>query len=132
MAYEERAKQAKNPMAKQCLELMARKQSNLSVAADVDTVEEMLDLAEKVCALMTFSLLAHVQAVHVPSFGIQNEMKLAFLTAPAQQMKLCLTAHSFRWVPTSWCSRPTWTSLTSGTSPSCHDCRPSPRNMVRG
>eukprot|EP00983_Pelagomonas_calceolata_P083999 1156272-Pelagomonas_calceolata.AAC.12 len=27
---------------------MARKQSNLSVAADVDTVEEMLDLAEKV------------------------------------------------------------------------------------
>eukprot|EP00200_Dunaliella_tertiolecta_P001565 CAMPEP_0202351108 /NCGR_PEP_ID=MMETSP1126-20121109/7900_1 /ASSEMBLY_ACC=CAM_ASM_000457 /TAXON_ID=3047 /ORGANISM="Dunaliella tertiolecta, Strain CCMP1320" /LENGTH=513 /DNA_ID=CAMNT_0048943189 /DNA_START=130 /DNA_END=1671 /DNA_ORIENTATION=- len=48
LAYEERAKQAKNPMAQRCLELMARKQSNLSVAADVDTVEEMLDLAEKV------------------------------------------------------------------------------------
>ncbi|KAF5833393.1 monophosphate synthase [Dunaliella salina] len=48
LAYEERAKQAKNPMAQRCLELMARKQSNLSVAADVDTVEEMLELAEKV------------------------------------------------------------------------------------
>eukprot|EP00195_Chlamydomonas_chlamydogama_P010315 CAMPEP_0202893194 /NCGR_PEP_ID=MMETSP1392-20130828/2818_1 /ASSEMBLY_ACC=CAM_ASM_000868 /TAXON_ID=225041 /ORGANISM="Chlamydomonas chlamydogama, Strain SAG 11-48b" /LENGTH=516 /DNA_ID=CAMNT_0049577441 /DNA_START=262 /DNA_END=1812 /DNA_ORIENTATION=- len=46
--YEERAKQAKNALAKKCLELMARKKTNLSVAADVDTAEEMLALAEKV------------------------------------------------------------------------------------
>jgi len=35
-------------MAQRCLELMARKRSNLSVAADVDTAEEMLELADKV------------------------------------------------------------------------------------
>ena len=49
MPYEARAKLAQNVMAKACLELMARKKTNLSVAADVDTAEEMLDLAEKVC-----------------------------------------------------------------------------------
>ena len=48
MPYEERAKHARNPMAKQCFELMARKQSNLCVAADVGSVEEMLLLAEQV------------------------------------------------------------------------------------
>ena len=35
-------------MGKACLELMARKRTNLAVAADVATVEEMLDLADKV------------------------------------------------------------------------------------
>jgi uridine monophosphate synthetase len=35
-------------MAKQCLELMARKRTNLSVAADVATAEEMLQLADQV------------------------------------------------------------------------------------
>ena len=48
MTYEARAALAKNPMARQCLELMARKKTNLSVAADVDTAEEMLAMAEKV------------------------------------------------------------------------------------
>eukprot|EP00798_Chlamydomonas_sp_ICE-L_P011783 gene11783-14930_t len=48
MRYEERAKVAKNPMAKKCLELMAKKKTNLSVAADVDTAEEMLAMAEMV------------------------------------------------------------------------------------
>lgn len=62
LAYEERAKQAKNPMAQRCLELMARKQSNLSVAADVDTVEETLDLAEKVCDVVHV-LLKHT--IHI-------------------------------------------------------------------
>jgi len=46
--YEERAKAAKNALAARCLELMAKKKSNLSVAADVDTAEEMLALADKV------------------------------------------------------------------------------------
>eukprot|EP00798_Chlamydomonas_sp_ICE-L_P029254 gene29254-12497_t len=48
MRYEERAKVAKNPMAKKCLELMAKKKTNLSVAADVDTAEEMLAMAQMV------------------------------------------------------------------------------------
>jgi hypothetical protein len=48
LSYGERASQAKNPLARQLLELMERKKSNLSVAADVDTAEEMLALADKV------------------------------------------------------------------------------------
>lgn len=48
MTYDARAAVAQNPMAKACLELMARKKTNLSVAADVDTVEEMLEIADKV------------------------------------------------------------------------------------
>ena len=35
-------------MAKACFQLMARKRTNLSVAADVDTAEEMLALADAV------------------------------------------------------------------------------------
>ncbi|KAG1672291.1 hypothetical protein FOA52_004306 [Chlamydomonas sp. UWO 241] len=48
ISYGERAKAAKCALAKQCLELMERKQTNLSVAADVDTAEEMLKLADQV------------------------------------------------------------------------------------
>eukprot|EP00198_Chlamydomonas_reinhardtii_P000415 XP_001689750.1 uridine 5'- monophosphate synthase [Chlamydomonas reinhardtii] len=48
LPYEQRIPLAKNAMAKRCLEVMVRKQTNLSVAADVDTAEEMLALADKV------------------------------------------------------------------------------------
>ena len=48
MSYGARAQVAKNALARQCLELMERKKTNLSVAADVDTAEEMLQLADKV------------------------------------------------------------------------------------
>jgi uridine monophosphate synthetase len=48
LRYEERAAHAQNPLGRKLFELMARKQTNLSVAADVATVEEMLELAEKV------------------------------------------------------------------------------------
>jgi len=48
MTYGERAKTAKCALARECLELMERKQTNLSVAADVDTAEEMLSLADQV------------------------------------------------------------------------------------
>ncbi len=48
MAYEERAGLAKNALGKQLFELMARKQSNLAVAADVPTAAAVLQLADQV------------------------------------------------------------------------------------
>lgn len=48
MPFEERAKLAQNPVARQCFELMARKRTNLAVAADVGTADEMLALADAV------------------------------------------------------------------------------------
>ena len=52
LRYEERAGHAKNPLGRQLFELMARKRTNLSVAADVATVDEMLELADKARALL--------------------------------------------------------------------------------
>jgi uridine monophosphate synthetase len=57
LTYEARAKLARCDMARRCLELMARKKTNLSVAADVATADEMLRLADAVgphvCVLKT-------------------------------------------------------------------------------
>lgn len=47
LTYEERAGLAKNSVAKRCFEIMARKKTNLAVAADVATADEMLALAEQ-------------------------------------------------------------------------------------
>ena len=46
LPFEERAKLAQNACGKRLFELMARKRSNLAVAADVGTVQEMLRIAE--------------------------------------------------------------------------------------
>ncbi len=46
--YEARVEKAQNAMARRCFEIMARKRTNLSVAADVATAEEMLSLADAV------------------------------------------------------------------------------------
>jgi len=48
LTYEERAPMAKNAMGRQLFELMAKKKTNLSVAADVGSAEEMLALADAV------------------------------------------------------------------------------------
>lgn len=49
LSYEARAALAQNALGKRCLELMARKKTNLAVAADVPTAAEMLEIADKVC-----------------------------------------------------------------------------------
>lgn len=48
LRYEDRALLAKNAVGRRLFELIARKQTNLSVAADVDTADQMLVLAEQV------------------------------------------------------------------------------------
>lgn len=48
LRYEDRAPLAKNAVGQRLFELIARKQTNLSVAADVDTADQMLVLAEQV------------------------------------------------------------------------------------
>ena len=46
LTFEERAGLAQNAAGKKLFELMARKRSNLAVAADVGTVQEMLRIAD--------------------------------------------------------------------------------------
>jgi uridine monophosphate synthetase len=57
MRYEDRASLAQNAVTKACLDIMVAKQTNLSVAVDVATAEEMLKIADQVgphvCVLKT-------------------------------------------------------------------------------
>ena len=46
--FDQRATLAQNPTGKKLFEVMVRKQSNLAVAADVPTVQQLLQLAEQV------------------------------------------------------------------------------------
>jgi len=48
LSYEDRIPLCKNEMSRRCLEIMVTKKTNLSVAADVATAEEMLAIADAV------------------------------------------------------------------------------------
>lgn len=48
ISYEKRQRHAKNAAGRKLLAIMAQKQSNLAVAADVATIEEMLTIADQV------------------------------------------------------------------------------------
>jgi hypothetical protein len=92
MRYEARAPLAENAMAARLLELMARKQTNLSVAADVPTADAMLALADAVgphvCVLKT----------HVDVFDAWTPEHAARLQALAEKHG----ARSGGWVVVGW------------------------------
>lgn len=74
VSYEERAQHAQCPLGRQLLELMAKKKTNLAVAADVPTAEEMLRLADtigpEICVLKT-----HVDAFDTWDASIAQELQ---------------------------------------------------------
>jgi Orotidine 5'-phosphate decarboxylase / HUMPS family len=75
LTYEARAALAQNAMAKRCLELMAEKETNLAVAVDVATADEMLAIADKVgphvCVLKT-----HVDIFDKWDAGVVKELQV--------------------------------------------------------
>jgi len=73
LTYEARSAVAKNSVAKLCFEIMARKRTNLAVAADVATADEMLQLAEAtgphICVFKTHVDIFDRWAHHTPRRG---------------------------------------------------------------
>lgn len=50
--FEQRAKVAVNAVSQRLFELMVRKKSNLALAADVPSSQQLLTLAEQVCVML--------------------------------------------------------------------------------
>ena len=65
MSYEDRKKYSRNKTGRKLLEIIARKKSNLAVAADVGTIDEMLSIADQVGAVLGLYLSAVCSPVHV-------------------------------------------------------------------
>jgi uridine monophosphate synthetase len=88
MSYEDRAPLAKNPMGRQLFELMAKKKTNLSVAADVGSAEEMLQLADKVGPYIA------VLKTHVDVFDSWTEEHAKELNQLAEKHSMCPVVHA--------------------------------------
>lgn len=88
MAYEERAQLAKNPVGKRLFELMAKKRTNLSVAADVETVDDMLRLADAVGPYIAV-LKTHVDVFE--SWSVEDAKRLKVLAEKHGRLKFDLS-----------------------------------------
>ena len=73
LTYEQRAAVARNPVAKLVFETMARKHTNLAVAADVATTEEMLHIAN-VCGPYICVLKTHVDVLSTWSDDVATRL----------------------------------------------------------
>lgn len=82
MEYTERAKMANNPVAKNLFELMATKKTNLCVAADVRTEEELLQLADKV-------------GPHICLFKTHTDILSDFSASLSENLKRAAAKHNF-------------------------------------
>ncbi|KAJ3299243.1 orotidine 5'-phosphate decarboxylase [Borealophlyctis nickersoniae] len=72
--YSARAAHHTNPTAKRLLNLMDKKQSNLSVAVDVNTKAELLDLADKLGPLICV-LKTHIDVVNDFDMDLVEKLK---------------------------------------------------------
>ena len=137
LRYEARAAHAQNLLGKRLFELIARKKTNLSVAADVTTPEAMLELAEQV-GVVHWSWLGGVPSQFPALCSRLHEWLRSAnawpprVSTPLPSLCLLPPSHSPprsytdthpgpldplpcpRLAPTSACSRPMWTSLTCG------------------
>ncbi|KAH8276765.1 hypothetical protein KR026_000475 [Drosophila bipectinata] len=74
LTYESRANLAKSPIAKRLFNLIASKQTNLCLAADLTRADEILDIADK-CGPYICLLKTHVDIVEDFSEGFINSLK---------------------------------------------------------
>lgn len=75
-SYQKRSENATNPMAKQLLQLLERKKSNLCIAADLVRSQDLLDLADK-CGPFIAVLKTHVDIIE--DFTPELTKKLLYL-----------------------------------------------------
>ena len=87
ISYEKRQRHAKNAAGKKLLKIIAQKQSNLAVAADVATIEEMLTIADQVLALASHHIcIVQFLFVFTAAITIPNNvcMSASCFTHPVQ------------------------------------------------
>lgn len=88
LSYEDRQQHAKNACSKKLLQIMARKETNLAVAADVATIDEMLRIADQVTA-SCLSLAQSQTMLHITDSQLQPEV-----TSYSRAFMLALTFHN--------------------------------------
>jgi orotidine 5'-phosphate decarboxylase subfamily 1 len=76
--YESRAKDAKNPIAKMLLKLMASKQTNLAVAPDLDSLEKIIELMP---LIGPYICLLKIHADTLSDFSLEKIQTLQLLAS---------------------------------------------------